>query len=197
MQQPSLIETPPKDSQKNLRWAWRKLVQTSIGAGLILIVMTVWTTTFDKGRDTFEHQANTLVREMVKQAELSYLFAQQAADDRLLKMAVNNLAQSKIVIDANIYDAKGVVLAQSDDALSVLQATGLKENPQQTKLIPIIEPIMVDGSIQAYIRVTFDYHAIHNQTLPFHMEFSGQTRLMLLLCFIIGIVFTRIFSKRR
>ncbi|MFX3723003.1 AhpA/YtjB family protein, partial [Streptococcus suis] len=70
-------------------------------------------------------QLETLTKVLISQASLSASEMILTKDqERLLKLT-NQLAQDRLVFDATIYDAQGVRLASSEDALSVREVLGL------------------------------------------------------------------------
>ncbi|MGR5542049.1 AhpA/YtjB family protein, partial [Vibrio campbellii] len=95
------------------------------------------------------NQLETLTKILISQASLSASEMIEQEDQERLLALTNQLAQDRLVFDATVYDAEGIKLAASDDALSAREVLGL-DTPLATARIgrqQLVEPVINDGSI--------------------------------------------------
>ncbi|WP_157964694.1 AhpA/YtjB family protein [Algibacillus agarilyticus] len=182
-------------SKRKLRWIYRKFSQAGFAVALIAIVIGLWNSTTQRGIKTFEKHAYLLVRQVVKQAQLPVILNKDNLTAAISQQLVEHLADSNFIIDATLYSNDGQTLAQSQQAFTLKQAVGIEAVTNKMRLFTIVEPIEVNGKNMGYLRVTFDYDAVQQDSKEFQEDFSGRTRLMLFLCAIIGFLFSRAFSR--
>lgn len=178
----------------NIRWIYFKLLQVGLAVVLIIVVIGMWHSTSQTTADAFEDHAYKLVRQVVKQARLPVAMS-ESRTALALKPIIVNLTSSAFIIDATIYSDTGEILAQSDNALPVKQAVGLAIGDDLPNLFTLVETVQQDEQLIGYIRVTFDYDAVQQDSKQFQQDFSGISRLMMLLSAIIGFLFALAFSR--
>lgn len=144
-------------------------------------------------------QLSTLSNLLVSQASLSAGdFITNNEQERLLTLT-QQLASNSLVLDATIYDAEGVKLAASDNALSAMDATGLT-SPLGTIAIgrqQLIEPIYNNESVVGFVRITFEKGRVTAFSDHHYRNSDRYMSLMILLSFASGIALTLLMHSSR
>lgn len=152
-----------------------------------------------KGNEQIQaNQLETLTKLLISQAALtaSDLIVEQ--DQEKLVKFTNQLANDRLVFDASIYDSEGVNIAESDSALSVRDVLGL-DAPLQAANIgrqQLAEPIVHDGSIIGFIRITFETGKVTAISDHHYRKSDRYMYLMILVSFISGVLITLLIRHR-
>ncbi len=168
---------------------------------LVAMVATITVNSVKITKSNEQIQANqleTLTKVLISQAALSASeMVVEQDQERLLKLT-NQLAEDRLVFDATIYDAEGVRLASSDQALSVREVLGL-DTPLATARIgkqQLVEPIQHDGSIIGFVRVTFETGKVTAFSDHYYRKSDRYMYTMVLLSFIAGVLITLLLRRR-
>ncbi|MCR9933673.1 YtjB family periplasmic protein [Vibrio antiquarius] len=145
-----------------------------------------------KGNEKIQaQQLETLTKVLISQASLSASEMILTKDqERLLKLT-NQLAQDRLVFDATIYDAQGVRLASSEDALSVREVLGL-DTPLATASIgrqQLVEPVFADEALIGFVRVTFETGRVTAISDHHYRKSDRYMYMMVLMSFVCGMLF--------
>jgi membrane protein len=114
----------------NSRFYYR-VVSLAIAVALLVIILYEQLHDFRRHQHLIRDQFELTVRMLAQQVALS---SQQALQDKniaALAKLVNNLASDPYILDASIYDAKGIPLARSEGALPYEQLGGFGEFREQ------------------------------------------------------------------
>lgn len=142
------------------------------------------------------HQLETLTKLLITQSALSASDIMVNEDqDAMLKLA-NQIASDRLVYDATLYNAQGVMLVASDNAKTARDILGL-DTPLKTASIgreQLVKPVFSHDSMIGFLRITFekgkvtaisDHHYRNSDHLMFMMLilsfFSGAVLCWLLL----------------
>ena len=172
-------------------------------AVVLVAVMFIVTITnsviISKGNERIQaNQLETLTKVLITQAAMtaSDMIADQD-QERLLGLT-NQLAKDRLVFDATIYDAEGVKLASSDNAMSVREVLGL-DTPLHTASIgrqQLVEPVMHDGDIIGFVRITFETGKVTAISDHHYRKSDRYMYLMILMSFISGVLITLLLRNR-
>ncbi|MDV5035047.1 YtjB family periplasmic protein [Vibrio diabolicus] len=152
-----------------------------------------------KGNEKIQaQQLETLTKVLISQASLSASEMILTKDqERLLKLT-NQLAQDRFVFDATIYDAQGVRLASSEDALSVREVLGL-DTPLATASIgrqQLVEPVFADEALIGFVRVTFETGRVTAISDHHYRKSDRYMYMMVLMSFVCGMLFIMILRRQ-
>ncbi|MFH4802998.1 YtjB family periplasmic protein [Vibrio diabolicus] len=152
-----------------------------------------------KGNEKIQaQQLETLTKILISQASLSASEMILTKDqERLLKLT-NQLAQDRLVFDATIYDAQGVRLASSEDALSVREVLGL-DTPLATASIgrqQLVEPVFADEALIGFVRVTFETGRVTAISDHHYRKSDRYMYMMVLMSFVCGMLFIMILRRQ-
>lgn len=152
-----------------------------------------------KGNEKIQaQQLETLTKVLISQASLSASEMILTKDqERLLKLT-NQLAQDRLVFDATIYDAQGVRLASSEDALSVREVLGL-DTPLATASIGrqlLVEPVFADEALIGFVRVTFETGRVTAISDHHYRKSDRYMYMMVLMSFVCGMLFIMILRRQ-
>ncbi|MDV6251357.1 YtjB family periplasmic protein [Vibrio sp. EA2] len=152
-----------------------------------------------KGNEKIQaHQLETLTKVLISQASLSASEMIVNNDQERLLQLSNQLAQDRLVFDATIYDAQGVRLASSEEALSVREVLGL-DTPLATASIgrqQLVEPVISDGSVVGFVRVTFETGRVTAISDHHYRKSDRYMYMMVLMSFVCGMLFIMILRKQ-
>ncbi|SJL82176.1 YtjB family periplasmic protein [Vibrio palustris] len=160
---------------------------------LMFIVTITNSVIISSGNERIQaNQLETLTKVLITQAAMtaSDMIAQQD-QERLLSLT-NQLAHDRLVFDATIYDAEGVKLASSDNALSAREILGL-DTPLHTASIgrqQLVEPIKHDNAIIGFVRITFETGKVTAISDHHYRKSDHYMYLMILMSFISGVLLT-------
>lgn len=171
---------------------------------LILLCVMLFVTiknsvVISKGNEKIQaQQLETLTKVLISQASLSASEMIINKDqERLLKLT-NQLAQDRLVFDATIYDAQGVRLASSKEALSVREVLGL-DTPLATASIgrqQLVEPVLADGAVIGFVRVTFETGRVTAISDHHYRKSDRYMYIMVLMSFACGMLFIMILRRQ-
>ncbi|MHA2878282.1 YtjB family periplasmic protein [Vibrio campbellii] len=152
-----------------------------------------------KGNEKIQaQQLETLTKVLISQASLSAgEMIINKDQERLLKLT-NQLAQDRLVFDATIYDAQGVRLASSEEALSVREILGL-DTPLATASIgrqQLVEPVLSDGAVIGFVRVTFETGRVTAISDHHYRKSDRYMYMMVLMSFVCGMLFIMILRRQ-
>ena len=152
-----------------------------------------------KGNEKIQaQQLETLTKVLISQASLSAgEMIINKDQERLLKLT-NQLAQDRLVFDATIYDAQGVCLASSEEALSVREVLGL-DTPLATASIgrqQLVEPVLSDGAVIGFVRVTFETGRVTAISDHHYRKSDRYMYMMVLMSFVCGMLFIMILRRQ-
>ncbi|MEH0671929.1 YtjB family periplasmic protein [Vibrio owensii] len=170
---------------------------------LILLCVMLFVTiknsvVISKGNEKIQaQQLETLTKVLISQASLSAgEMIINKDQERLLKLT-NQLAQDRLVFDATIYDAQGVRLASSEEALSVREVLGL-DTPLATASIgrqQLVEPVLSDGAVIGFVRVTFETGRVTAISDHHYRKSDRYMYMMVLMSFACGMLFIMILRR--
>ncbi len=169
---------------------------------LLLIVMLIVTiqnsVVISKGNERIQaNQLETLTKVLINQASLSASTMLTEQDQERLLALTNQLAKERLVFDATIYDAEGVKLAASEEALSVRDVLGL-DTPLRTASIgrqQLVEPVLHDGNIIGFVRLTFETGKVTAISDHHYRKSDRYMYLMLLMSFVGGVLITLLVKR--
>ncbi|HDM8220857.1 TPA: YtjB family periplasmic protein [Vibrio campbellii] len=171
---------------------------------LILLCVMLFVTiknsvVISKGNEKIQaQQLETLTKVLISQASLSAgEMIINKDQERLLKLT-NQLAQDRLVFDATIYDAQGVRLASSEEALSVREVLGL-DTPLATASIgrqQLVEPVLSDGAVIGFVRVTFETGRVTAISDHHYRKSDRYMYMMVLMSFVCGMLFIMILRRQ-
>ncbi len=166
----------------------------------LMLFMTIKNSVvISKGNEKIQaHQLETLTKVLISQASLSASEMILNNDQERLLQLTNQLAQDRLVFDATIYDAEGVRLASSEDALSVREVLGL-DTPLATASIgrqQLLEPVMADNAVIGFIRVTFETGRVTAISDHHYRKSDRYMYLMVLMSFACGMLILMILNRQ-
>jgi membrane protein len=166
----------------------------------VMLFMTIKNSVvISKGNEKIQaHQLETLTKILISQASLSASEMIMNNDQERLLQLTNQLAQDRLVFDATIYDAQGVRLASSEEALSVREVLGL-DTPLATASIgrqQLVEPVIADGAVIGFVRVTFETGRVTAISDHHYRKSDRYMYLMVLMSFVCGMLFIMILRRQ-
>ncbi|WP_342608126.1 YtjB family periplasmic protein [Vibrio tritonius] len=171
-----------------------------ISVAVMFVITITNSVIISKGNERIQaNQLETLTKVLITQAAMtaSSMIADQ--DQERLLALTNQLAQDRLVFDATIYDAEGVKLASSDNAMSVREVLGL-DTPLHTASIgrqQLVEPVMHDGDIIGFVRVTFETGKVTAISDHHYRKSDRYMYLMVLMSFVSGVLITLLLRKKK
>lgn len=171
-----------------------------IAVAVMFVITITNSVIISKGNERIQaNQLETLTKVLITQAAMtaSSMIADQ--DQERLLALTNQLAQDRLVFDATIYDAEGVKLASSDNAMSVREVLGL-DTPLHTASIgrqQLVEPVMHDGDIIGFVRVTFETGKVTAISDHHYRKSDRYMYLMVLMSFVSGVLITLLLRKKK
>ncbi|WED21211.1 YtjB family periplasmic protein [Vibrio sp. JC009] len=171
---------------------------------ILLILMFLYTAqnsvVISKGNEKIQsHQLETLTKVLATQAALSASDMIANNDQvRLLKLT-DQLAKEKLVFDATIYDAEGVKLASSENAVSAREILGL-DTPLETASIgrlQLVEPVFHDNAQIGYVRITFEKGRVTAFSDHHYRNSDRYMYTMILMGFASGLLLAMILRRKR
>ena len=171
---------------------------------LILLCVMLFVTiknsvVISKGNEKIQaQQLETLTKVLISQASLSASEMILTKDQERLLQLTNQLAQDRLVFDATIYDAQGVRLASSEEALSVREVLGL-DTPLATASIgrqQLVEPVFADGALIGFVRVTFETGRVTAISDHHYRKSDRYMYMMVLMSFVCGMLFILILRRQ-
>ncbi|WPC74678.1 YtjB family periplasmic protein [Vibrio porteresiae] len=171
-----------------------------IAVAVMFVITITNSVIISKGNERIQaNQLETLTKVLITQAAMtaSSMIADQ--DQERLLALTNQLAQDRLVFDAAIYDAEGVKLASSDNAMSVREVLGL-DTPLHTASIgrqQLVEPVMHDGDIIGFVRVTFETGKVTAISDHHYRKSDRYMYLMVLMSFVSGVLITLLLRKKK
>ncbi|MGR5238977.1 YtjB family periplasmic protein [Vibrio alfacsensis] len=166
---------------------------------LMLFVTIKNSVVISKGNEKIQaQQLETLTRVLISQASLSASEMILNKDQERLLELTNQLAQDRLVFDATIYNAQGVRLASSEDALSVREVLGL-DTPLATASIgrqQLVEPVFSDDAIIGFVRVTFETGRVTAISDHHYRKSDRYMYMMVLMSFVCGMLFIMILRRQ-
>ena len=152
-----------------------------------------------KGNEKIQaQQLETLTKVLISQASLSASEMILTKDQERLLQLTNQLAQDRLVFDATIYDAQGVRLASSEEALSVREVLGL-DTPLATASIgrqQLVEPGFADGALIGFVSVTFETGRVTAISDHHYRKSDRYMYMMVLMSFVCGMLFILILRRQ-
>lgn len=186
------------ESLFSIRNALRMLALILLAAMFVVTIKN--TVVISKGNEKIQvKQLETLTKLLISQASLSASkMILQQDQERLLELT-NQLSQDRLVFDTTIYDAEGIRLASSENALSVREVLGL-DTPLSTASIgrqQLVEPIYsAEHTIIGFIRVTFETGKM-TAISDHHYRKSDRYMIgMVLMGFVSGVLFIMLIRRR-
>lgn len=181
----------------SFRGALRILLILSLMAMIGIIVIN--SAKISKGNESIQNnQLETLTKVLISQASLSASNMIAEQDQEGLLRLTNQLAQDKLVFDASIYDARGVKLAESDDALSVREILGL-DTPLATARIgrqQLVEPVLHDSNVIGFVRLTFETGKVTAISDHYYRKSDHYMYTMIIFSFVIGLLLPIVIYRR-
>ncbi|MGR5251157.1 YtjB family periplasmic protein [Vibrio astriarenae] len=144
------------------------------------------------------NQLETLTKILISQASLSASEMIEQEDQERLLALTNQLAQDRLVFDATVYDAEGIKLAASDDALSAREVLGL-DTPLATARIgrqQLVEPVINDGSIVGFVRITFETGRVTAVSDHFYRKSDRYMYGLIALSFLCGLLMVILLKRK-
>jgi membrane protein len=145
------------------------------------------------------NQLEVLSKILVSQASLSASQMIADQDQERLGTLTNQLAQERLVLDATVYNAEGVKLAASNDAVSAREVLGL-DTPLSTASIgrqQLVEPIIKEGTIIGFIRITFETGKVTAISDHHYRKSDRYMYTMILMSFLCGLILMPLITKKR
>ncbi|MFD2179837.1 YtjB family periplasmic protein [Veronia pacifica] len=148
-------------NKKRLRRLWQLLV---ISICLVTVVMLfVYSNNLNnRNYKMLFDQTEDMARLFLRQMAVSAVPAISDDNTGRLEKLVNNLQKEPLVLDATIYNAEGLVIANSDNAMPLSQLTGLN-TPLSVASIgrqQLVEPIIKGDRIVGFLRVTLEHGSV-------------------------------------
>ncbi|SHO58440.1 hypothetical protein VQ7734_04212 [Vibrio quintilis] len=152
-----------------------------------------------KGNERIQaNQLETLTKLLISQAALTASEFLSEQDEKRLKALTNQLSKDRLVFDATVYDAEGVLVASSDSALSVRDVLGL-DTPLQTARIgrqQLVEPVINEGNVIGFIRITFETGKVTAISDHHYRKSDRYMYMMIVTSFISGLLLAFLLRKR-
>ncbi|CAM3513688.1 hypothetical protein VA7868_00793 [Vibrio aerogenes CECT 7868] len=152
-----------------------------------------------KGNERIQaNQLETLTKLLISQAALTASEFLSEQDEKRLKALTNQLSKDRLVFDATVYDAEGVLVASSDSALSVRDVLGL-DTPLQTARIgrqQLVEPVIDEGNVIGFIRITFETGKVTAISDHHYRKSDRYMYMMIVTSFISGLLLAFLLRKK-
>ncbi|MGF1691361.1 YtjB family periplasmic protein [Photobacterium kagoshimensis] len=144
-------------------------------------------------------QTQTLSRILVRQA------AETASSDVIdknqdkLQVLVQRLSQEPLILDATIYDLKGLTVARTEESMPIEQVTGLSTplavasyGRQQ-----VIEPILSGEQIIGFLRITLEHGKLVENANSQIESMTNTVRGLVIAALFIGFLLAFTFGRRK
>jgi membrane protein len=184
-------------------YIYNKITYLAIAIIGIVILLDSWLSTNTIDKNKIELHFN----------EISYQFVQQASNGikmflvnnerKLLPKYIHSIAESPLVKSIHLYDQSGQLIVsavneESEAELSINDLYGLslgRDNISH-EYIPFVSEIRTD-SLQGYVRITVVRSYVKQGLLSTSNNRHVRIATMILIAFIVGFLFKKIFSGRR
>ncbi|WP_446915637.1 YtjB family periplasmic protein [Klebsiella pneumoniae] len=136
-----------------------------------------------------EELARTLAQQVV--LNLAPLMRSETPDEKRINQLLTQLTHNSRVLDAEVYDEQGDLVARSGESVEVrdrLALDGKKAGGYFNQ--QIVEPVPGKNGPLGYLRLTLDTHTLATEAKQVDNT-TNILRLMLLLSLAIGVVLTR------
>lgn len=183
-----------------LRWFNRLEISSAFIA--ILIAVSMYWSMAMRGQSLLENNTESLARSLTSLAAFNaanYIVHDQK---KQIQQLVNALVKENFVFDATIYDAKGIPLAQSANALPLRELLPMSGNlvtpTQGIGRRPYVATIYDrQGDALGYLRITLEESSLLSRATRYVHSAQYSLQLMLLLALWVGFVIARQISRKR
>ncbi len=167
--------------------------------GAMVFFIATNSVVISKGNERIQNsQLEVLSKILVSQASLSASQMIADQDQERLGTLTNQLAKERLVLDATVYNAEGVKLAASNDAVSAREVLGL-DTPLSTASIgrqQLVEPIIKDETIIGFIRITFETGKVTAISDHHYRKSDRYMYTMILMSFLCGLILMPLITKK-
>lgn len=179
--------------QNDKRWIVRKIMQACLGSLIVVIIVGLW---LDQNRYFEVTYKNSNYQTAKAFSELlSQRFSAKDEFEQATQI-LNQMVQSDRVLDAALYDHKGIAIARSENSLSVADATGLNAYGS-VAIIPTVTKILGENQqLLGYLRISFHSQPFELAQTDIQQKQSSNSRLMLFLAALAGLLFSRAFYRQ-
>ena len=188
MSQPTLPLYPKLSSIYN------KIMQLAIAIALIIILLNVLIFDQQKSEEVIEAHFEELGQQYARQTAQA-IAVLMPFDKKGLKRYVETLLPSELITSVHFYDITGRLLYSSNNAKSVKQLYGFKDEENISRdYVPFVEEIRTEN-IEGYVRVTLKKSLLTQALQQADMENSERQRVLMVIAGIVGFFLTRGLSR--
>lgn len=168
---------------------------SQIVAALVLLIITVniWLNVFSQGKDMIDENTQVLADNILLQTSHSAKYYIQTDDLTSLAHLTESALKSSYIHEMVIYDARGVILSQSDNALTTKERFldgGAKEIKQQTPVAFASDIRAENNDLLGFVRITVLKQQLQQGGVDFVKSINKQVLLLLLIAGVIGYLLT-------
>ena len=171
----------------------RKIGQLSAAFMLTVAVITIWLNVSVQGNSLLTENAQVLAENILLQTSHSAQSYIENDDQDSLQQLTESALKSGYILEMIIYDNKGLILSQSNNAVSTkdrfipeAQAVDLTNNPA-----PFVKEIRnEDNKLLGFVRITVLKKSLQHAGHTFVGEISAQIVLLAFLSLFIGYLLT-------
>ncbi|MGF1764133.1 YtjB family periplasmic protein [Aliivibrio kagoshimensis] len=182
-------------------FSWRNLIKALLVTAILAVFVTVLSNSslISQSNEKIQNkQIQSLSRILIKQAALSSSdYVVNEEQDKLLKLA-QQLTKDNLIFDVTVYNAEGIKLAASNNALTISQILGL-HTPLSVANIgreQLIEPILHENNLVGFVRVTFEKSKLTAFANHHYRKSDRLMYSMLIMSLLCGMAIVFLFRRR-
>lgn len=171
----------------------RKFSQLIAAVVLLIVTLNIWASISANGETLINENAQVLADNILLQSAHSAAHYIENEDTDALHTLADSALKSEYVYEMVIYDERGVMLSQSDNAISTAQRFLNPLNSEIANKAPI--PYVTDvrsenGTLLGYVRITVLSKSLQQDVTGFVQTISKRTLLLALFAGLIGYLLT-------
>ncbi|WP_087021908.1 YtjB family periplasmic protein [Thaumasiovibrio subtropicus] len=152
-----------------------------------------------QNNQAINEQTELLSRVVIRQAADTAAPSIAESDQQALESLITQLSREPLLLDATIYDAEGITIARTKNAMPLSQTLGLNTPLSVASLgrRQLVEPILFEGNMVGFIRITLEkgrVNAAANNQVDAHINII---RGLILAAMALGALLVFTFARRK
>jgi uncharacterized membrane protein affecting hemolysin expression len=171
----------------------RKFSQLIAAVVLLIVTLNIWASISSNGRTLVSENAQVLADNILLQTAHSAAHYIEANDTRALNTLADSALKSQYIHEIIIYDKRGVVLSQSENAVTTTERflTNINQLLHEQAPLPYVTEVRnATSTLVGYVRITVLTNALQQDAALFVNAISKRTLLLALFAGAIGYLLT-------
>jgi membrane protein len=172
------------------------ILQIVLAVVMILALLNLWLSVSVKNHQMVEENFNQVGQAALSQAGIAVTSILASGNASQLQAYISQLGQSAFIKEVHLYDTRGKLIAQSEQATKVNSLYNLSEleNKLSSGYVPFVQEIRGD-KLQGYLRLTIEKTNLTGPLRRTEQENQHLLRYMLIITLVIGLLITRSLSR--